>query len=331
MTSMGINTLAIKDIEFVGKDFSQLNTLFERQLSFSVADQSSDCTVLQNGGAMVRLIKSELQAGHVEKHGTSVKEVSFYVSDVETVVGRAEAAGADVISFANGVASVEIYPGLLHRVYPAGSLQDERPSVQPGFEVVSIDHLAICLPEHDFGMVTERYREVFGLHTSHEEYVATGVTAMNSVVLTDEREVTKLVFMQPQDGEKKSQIQAFIDEFGGAGIQHIAFEVRDIVQASNWLTDNGISMLQVPDTYYDDLTGELEVLPYPLDALREANVLVDEDGTGQLLQAFTRPVFERKTVFIELVERRGNNGFGSGNIKSLFKAVEREMAASAKA
>ncbi|MEL6201830.1 MAG: VOC family protein [Pseudomonadota bacterium] len=319
-------SFAFKDIEFVGPDFEQLQKLFKDRLSFSSVIESENETVLQNGGAIVRLVSPSKNEVHVARHGTSIKQVSFYVADVADTVRRAKAAGAKVLFEGPQTAAIEIYPGLIHQIWINNNDVKAKSSSSYGFEVIAIDHLAICLPEHDFGLITDRYRQIFELSTSHEEYVVTGVSAMNSVVLTDENEATKLVFMQPQEGPEKSQIQKFIDEFGGAGVQHIAFEVKDIVHNASWMTGKGLEMLRVPDTYYDVLDEEIDELPYPLDALKNANVLVDEDGTGQLLQAFTKPVFERKTVFIELVERRGSTGFGSGNIKSLFKAVEREMA-----
>lgn len=319
-------SLAIKDIEFVGPDFEKLVNLFKDRLSFRTIRENGSELVLQNGGAIVRLAAPGENETLVARHGTSIKQVSLIVDSVEATVERAKKAGAKVLFYSASNASIEIYPGLVHQIWSDSSDHEHFYSDTVGFDVLAIDHLAICLPEHEFGLITDRYRDVFELHTSHEEYVVTGVSAMNSVVLTDENEATKLVFMQPQDGPKKSQIQTFIDEFGGAGVQHIAFQVQDIVHNANWMTHNGLEMLQVPATYYDELGAEIEDLPYPLDALKGANILVDEDKGGQLLQAFTKPVFERKTVFIELVERRGSKGFGSGNIKSLFKAVEREMA-----
>ena len=319
-------SLAIKDIEFVGPDFEKLVGLFKDRLSFRTISENGGELVLQNGGAIVRLAAPGENETLVARHGTSIKQVSFHVDDVEATVKRAIAAGAKVLFNSASNASIEIYPGLVHQIWNGDLDQEQIYSDTSGFEVLAIDHLAICLPEHEFGLITDRYRDIFELHTSHEEYVVTGVSAMNSVVLTDENEATKLVFMQPQDGPKKSQIQTFIDEFGGAGVQHIAFEVKDIVHNASWMMGNGLEMLQVPGTYYDELSSEMNELPYPLESLQSANILVDEDKGGQLLQAFTKPVFERKTVFIELVERRGSKGFGSGNIKSLFKAVEREMA-----
>ncbi|MEO1749656.1 MAG: VOC family protein, partial [Pseudomonadota bacterium] len=257
-------SFAFKDIEFVGPDFVQLQQLFKDRLSFTTVIENEDETVLRNGDAIVRLVSPSKNQVHVARHGTSIKQVSFYVTDVEGTVKRAKSAGAKVLFEGSQTASIEIYPGLLHQIWQFDEREQSPSGDRNGFEVVAIDHLAICLPEHDFGLITDRYRQVFELSTSHEEYVVTGVSAMNSVVLTDQDEATKLVFMQPQEGPEKSQIQKFIDEFGGAGVQHIAFEVKDIVHNANWMTSKGLEMLRVPDTYYEALDEEIDELPYQL-------------------------------------------------------------------
>jgi 4-hydroxymandelate synthase len=335
-------SFAIRQIEFVGSDLAELRDLFVTRLCFAETEGEDGTRVLANGSAVLKLSVTDEEAAapgnaedaFVKRHGTAIRELGFTVPDVARAVANVREAGGRIISDldAAGVAVVEIYPGLQHSLHAGedGAPEDAAQG-SGGFAVVSIDHVAICLPEHDFNEVTERYRKAFGLHVSHEEYVATGVSAMNSVVLTDGEEQTKLVFMQPRDGVKKSQIQIFIDNHGGAGIQHVAFQVKDIVAAALWLKSQAINLLPVPESYYGELSRRLTDLPHAIDVLRDAQVLVDEDSSGQLLQAFTKPLFTRNTVFLELVERRGSTGFGSGNIKALFKAVEREMAEAANA
>jgi 4-hydroxymandelate synthase len=336
------SSFAIRQIEFVGPDLAELRDLFVKRLCFSEIEGEGGTRILVNGSAVLRLATADSASASpdndehafVTRHDTAIRELGFTVPDVARAVADVRKAGGRIIRDLDdaGTAVVEIYPGLQHSLHAADDEASEHAAQSGGgFNVVAIDHVAICLPEHDFTEVTERYRKAFGLHVSHEEYVATGVSAMNSVVLTDGAEQTKLVFMQPRDGVKKSQIQVFIDNHGGAGIQHVAFQVKDIVAAALWLKSREINLLPVPESYYGELSQRLTDLPHAIDVLRDAQVLVDEDSSGQLLQAFTKPLFTRNTVFLELVERRGSTGFGSGNIKALFKAVEREMAEAANA
>ncbi|QBF32041.1 VOC family protein [Thalassococcus sp. S3] len=331
----------IRQIELVGADLEPLRSLFLDKLSFYDAGPAGPGTqVLRNGAAKFKLTarpKGDATAEQaerlfVERHGTAIRDLGFRVPNVAAVVEATRRAGGRVIRDhdVTDTAIVELYPGLTHSLsgviprVPAGE------AIRSGFAARGIDHVAICLPEDDFETVVKRYADVFGLDVVHEEFVETSTTAMNSVVLADAQKHTKLVFMQPRDGQQKSQIQTFIENHGGAGVQHVAFDVFDIVAAARWLTARGIEMLHVPDSYYEELSDRVAHLPHPVEVLRDAQVLVDEDESGLLLQAFTRPLFERKTAFLELVERRGSTGFGSGNIRALFRAVEREMA-SAKA
>ncbi len=127
-------------------------------------------------------------------------------------------------------------------------------------------------------------------------------------------------------GKKRSQIQEYLDYYGGPGVQHLAMITGDIVQTVRQLRERGVEFLEVPATYYDTLTERVGPIDEPLDDLAELGILVDRDDEGYLLQIFTKAVEDRPTVFFEIIQRRGSRGFGVGNFKALFEALEREQA-----
>ena len=135
----------------------------------------------------------------------------------------------------------------------------------------------------------------------------------------------KLPINEPAEGLKKSQIQEYIDFNNGPGVQHIALLTTDIVSAISTLRNNGVEFLDVPDNYYDDLQGRVGIIDEDIEKLKELKILVDKDSEGYLLQLFTKPVQDRPTLFIEIIQRKGCQGFGKGNFMALFKSIEKEQ------
>ncbi len=135
---------------------------------------------------------------------------------------------------------------------------------------------------------------------------------------------------EPADGKRKSQIQEYVEYYSGAGVQHIALHTSDIITAISHLRARGLNFLRVPDTYYTALRARLAAAPIAitedLDTIQRLNILVDYDDKGYLLQLFTAPMQDRPTLFLEVIQRAGCSGFGAGNFKSLFEAIEREQA-----
>lgn len=152
---------------------------------------------------------------------------------------------------------------------------------------------------------------------------------MNSIVIASPGDVVKMPMNEPAMGKRKSQIEEFVQFYGGAGVQHIAFLTGDIVSTVNNLKNRGVQFIDVPLTYYSDLKDRLlksgMELREDLAALQELRILVDFDEGGYLLQIFTKPLMDRPTVFLEIIQRKNFHGFGAGNFKSLFEAVEREQ------
>jgi 4-hydroxyphenylpyruvate dioxygenase len=155
--------------------------------------------------------------------------------------------------------------------------------------------------------------------------IATEYSALMSKVVSDGSHKVKFPLNEPAVGKKKSQIDEYLEFYGGPGAQHIALATNDIVRAVREMRARGIEFLDTPDSYYDELGNWVGETRVPLDELRELKILADRDEDGYLLQIFTKPVQDRPTVFFELIERHGSLGFGKGNFKALFEAIEREQ------
>jgi 4-hydroxyphenylpyruvate dioxygenase len=192
-----------------------------------------------------------------------------------------------------------------------------------------IDH---CVGNVELGKMDEWvgfYKQVMGF-TNMKEFVgddiATEYSALMSKVVADGSRKVKFPINEPAAGKRKSQIDEYLEFYGGPGVQHIALATDDIVAAVRGMRAVGVDFLATPDSYYDALgewVGETRV---PIDELRKLRILADRDEDGYLLQIFTKPVQDRPTVFFELIERHGSQGFGKGNFKALFEAIEREQA-----
>jgi len=135
----------------------------------------------------------------------------------------------------------------------------------------------------------------------------------------------KFPINEPASGKKKSQIEEYLDFYGGPGAQHLALATDDIIETVTTLRDRGIEFLQAPTSYYRELQGRVGKIDEPLDVLEELGVLVDRDPDGYLLQIFTKPVEDRPTLFYEIIQRKGAKSFGKGNFKALFEAIEKEQ------
>ena len=173
------------------------------------------------------------------------------------------------------------------------------------------------------------YERVFGMtemiHFSDEE-ISTEYSALMSKVVTNGNGRVKFPINEPAEGKRKSQIEEYLEFYGGPGAQHIAVATRDIVRTVTEMRERGIEFLTVPDTYYDEVPSRVPEVVEQLADLREQGILVDRDDEGYLLQIFTKPVGDRPTMFFEVIERHGARGFGEGNFKALFEAIEREQA-----
>jgi 4-hydroxyphenylpyruvate dioxygenase len=156
--------------------------------------------------------------------------------------------------------------------------------------------------------------------------ISTEYSALMSIVMSDNSFAIKFPINEPAPGRRRSQIDEYLDYYGGPGVQHIALLTTDIVATIGTLRENGVEFLSVPDSYYDALPSRVGEIDEAVQTLRDLRILVDRDDEGYLLQLFTKPVEDRPTVFFEIIQRKGSRGFGKGNFKALFEAIEREQA-----
>lgn len=217
-------------------------------------------------------------------------------------------------SFAPGFASRE------------GSKEDGR---QKGLGLAHIDHIVGNVELGAMNRWVDFFASTMGfsqiVHFDDED-ISTEYSALMSKVMQDGSGKVKFPINEPSEGKRKSQIQEYLDYYQGPGIQHLALSTSNIVETVTNLRDCGVEFLYVPTTYYDDLEARVGRINEPVDKLAELGILVDRDEEGYLLQIFTKPVEDRPTLFYEIIERHGSRGFGKGNFKALFEAIEREQA-----
>ena len=163
------------------------------------------------------------------------------------------------------------------------------------------------------------------LHFTDDD-ISTKYSALMSKVMQNGNGRIKFPINEPAKGKKKSQIEEYLDFYNGPGVQHVALLTGDILGAIIKLRENGVEFLEVPDSYYDMLEDRVGRIDESLDTIRDLRILVDRDDEGYLLQLFTKPVEDRPTLFYEIIQRKGSQGFGFGNFKALFEAIEHEQA-----
>lgn len=288
-------------------------------------------------------------AQHIHVHGEGIKDIAFSVHGIEAVFDRAVAGGARALQQpvrrhvghgTVGRARIEACQGALVHSFVerpsdidwlAGDLSPHDPrSVSAGTGLVAIDHLAMAVEGGQLDRTVAFYIETLDFRETHQEHVTTEYSAMRSKVVQNASATVRFPIMEPAAGRRRSQIDHYIDAHHGPGVQHLALRSQDIVASMSRLA-NVIECLPIPSTYYDSLEARVGGLAEELQALRRYGILVDRDATGLLLQLFTRPIGPRPTLFLEVIERRGAQGFGGGNIKALFEAVERAEGAAAPA
>jgi 4-hydroxyphenylpyruvate dioxygenase len=163
-----------------------------------------------------------------------------------------------------------------------------------------------------------------------DEQMHTDYSALRSVVVANYEETIKMPINEPAPGKKKSQIQEYVDYYGSAGVQHIALRTENIIESISNLRSRGMHFLNIPDAYYNELRIRLKKSPVKvtesIDLLQKLKILIDYDDNGYLLQIFTKPIQDRPTCFIEIIQRKNHQGFGAGNFKALFECIEHDQA-----
>jgi 4-hydroxyphenylpyruvate dioxygenase len=316
-------------------------------LETGVRDRAS--VVLRQGECRLILtapLSSDGPIAHaIQVHGDSVSDIAFRVEDASQAFTDAVRGGAHPIleptemRDAQGSvvkATVAVYGDIAHSFierndfvgtfFPGYQTVESTPASGSTPGLSTIDHFAISLPQGALHRWLDFYTQVFDFSPIHEEAITTEFSSMKSKAIEDSSGQIKFVLIEPVPGKRKSQIEEFLHFHEGPGIQHIAFQTNDIVQAIRTLQSNGVGFVSAPGSYYEMLVERVGTISEDIAALREVNVLVDRDGWGYLLQIFSLPVQSRPTLFMEIIERKGARGFGSGNIQALFRALEREQA-----
>ncbi len=198
-----------------------------------------------------------------------------------------------------------------------------------GLRLLEVDHCVGNVELGDMNRFVDYYRDVFGfsqLVHYDDTVIHTEYSALMSKVMTNGTGRIKFPINEPATGRRKSQVQEFLDYYLAAGTQHIALRTDDIVGTVRALRGHGVEFLRLPHAYHASLPARVGDVGVPIETLEELGIEADRDEEGHLLQIFTRPVQDRPTFFFEIIERHGSRGFGVGNFKALFEAIEREQA-----
>lgn len=311
--------------------------------------------VVKQGGITFVLV-SPLRANHPDAarlilHGDGVSDIALQVDDVRTAYNLAVERGAvgvigpKEITDDFGVyeyATIRAYGDTTHTFVNRDRYQG---AFAPGFDpidpsrynpatyhptgLLAIDHIVGNVEEGRMNEWVEFYRRVLGfeqLVSFDDQDISTEYSALMSKVVQGGRGRIKFPINEPAHGKRRSQIEEYIDFYGGAGVQHIAMATNDIIKTVRALKANDVSFLRVPKTYYENLRERIGNIKEDFDDLAELGILVDRDDEGYMLQIFTKPVQDRPTLFFEIIQREGAKSFGKGNFKALFEAIEREQA-----
>ncbi|MEU5851808.1 4-hydroxyphenylpyruvate dioxygenase [Saccharopolyspora shandongensis] len=291
-------------------------------------------------------------ADHHRRHGDGVVDLPMEVLDVDRCVEHARAQGATVLEEPHDVsdehgtirtAAIATYGETRHTLldrsrytgpYLPGYVAQQgsyvKPADAPKRLFQAVDH---CVGNVELGQMdswVEFYNRVMGFVNMAEfvgDDIATDYSALMSKVVANGNHRVKFPLNEPAVGKRKSQIDEYLEFYRGSGCQHIALATGDIIKTVTAMRAAGVEFLNTPDAYYDDpeLRARIGEVRVPIETLKEHGILVDRDEDGYLLQIFTKPIGDRPTVFYELIERHGSLGFGKGNFKALFEAIEREQ------
>uniref|UniRef100_A0A1D1XX13 4-hydroxyphenylpyruvate dioxygenase n=1 Tax=Anthurium amnicola TaxID=1678845 RepID=A0A1D1XX13_9ARAE len=298
----------------------------------------------------------KLMSDHQSLHGDGVKDVAFTVDNVREIWKNCVQRGGKPIREPweerdeNGVvimATLGTYGDTVHTLverknyhgeflpnFHRLSFKDPLEETLPPTNLGYLDHVVGNQPDLEMNQICEMYEKVFNFHrfwSVDDKQIHTEYSSLRSIVMADYHERIKMPVNEPAIGRRKSQIQEYVDYYGGAGVQHIALRTEDIITSVTNLRARGTEFITIPNTYYDNLRERLQTsctkILEDIEILQKLHILVDYDEEGYLLQIFTKPLQDRPTLFIEVIQRRNHQGFGAGNFKSLFEAIERDQEA----
>ena len=284
-------------------------------------------------------------ADHVLRHGDGVKDIALEVDDVEKAFAETTKRGAlpvdepHEVKDENGIvrrAAIATYGDTIHSFIDRSKY---RGPFLPGYKAMGkktegpllyIDHVVGNVSLGDMNKYVKYYADVMGfsqlIHFDDKD-ISTEYSALMSKVMQGGEGRIKFPINEPAEGKRKSQIEEYLDFYRGPGVQHIALATGNIIETVSRLRDSGIPFLKVPHSYYEMLPERVGKIDENIGDLDKLGILVDRDEEGYLLQIFTKNIVDRPTVFFEVIQRKGSRGFGKGNFKALFEAIEREQEA----
>ncbi|KAF6832509.1 4-hydroxyphenylpyruvate dioxygenase [Colletotrichum musicola] len=358
VTLFGFRTVAYKGLE-TGSRYLASYAVENNNVRFVFTSPIRSEVHLPEGEAISdaeRELLREIHA-HLEKHGDAVKDVAFEVDNVEGVYNKAVQEGAQSVQPPTVLADPEhgdvltavirTYGDTTHTLISRNSYKGP---FLPGFRAAKPSPATVSLPnvplariDHCVGnqswneMVAACafYEQCLSFHrfwSVDDSQICTEFSALNSIVMSSANNLVKMPINEPAPGKKKSQIEEYVVFNSGPGVQHIALLTLDIISTVSAMRARGVEFIAVPSTYYDTMRHRLKTekrnweLKEDLDTIEALNILIDYDEQGYLLQLFTKPLMDRPTVFVEIIQRNHFEGFGAGNFKSLFEAIEREQA-----
>ncbi|MCW2492069.1 MAG: 4-hydroxyphenylpyruvate dioxygenase [Frankiales bacterium] len=289
---------------------------------------------------------------HHGQHGDGISDIALEVPDVDKCIEHARTQGATILqephdySDEHGTvrsATIAAYGDTRHTLidrsrydgpYLPGYVQRSsrlaRPAGSPKRLFQALDHVVGNVELGNMDQWVDFYNRVMGFLNMAEfigDDIATDYSALMSKVVSSGNHRVKFPLNEPAFGKKKSQIDEYLEFYSGPGVQHLALATNDILRTVDTLTANGVRFLSTPDSYYEDpeLRERIGEVRVPIEDLQRRGILVDRDEDGYLLQIFTKPIGDRPTLFFEFIERHGSLGFGKGNFRALFEAIEREQ------
>ena len=283
---------------------------------------------------------------HLNQHGDGVKIVALWVPDATKAFEETTKRGAKPFQQPqaseddNGkvvTSGIYTYGETVHLFVERNDYNGpflpgyvaRSPKYQP--ESVGLKYIDHMVGNVDWGQMNtwvKFYAEVMGFSqiiSFDDNDISTEYTALMSKVMSNCNGRIKFPINEPAEGKKRSQIEEYINFYKGAGVQHLALATDNIISTIHELRERGVDFLDVPDSYYLDLQDRVGAIDEDIEVLKKYKILVDRDDEGYLLQLFTKPLMDRPTVFIEIIQRKGATSFGKGNFKALFEAIEREQ------
>ncbi|MBC2838008.1 4-hydroxyphenylpyruvate dioxygenase [Robiginitalea sp. SC105] len=283
---------------------------------------------------------------HLDRHGDGVKAIALWVDDAKKSFEETVKRGAEpymepeIREDKHGtvtLSGIHTYGETVH-VFVERSGYDG--PFMPGYRAWEphyraedaglkyIDHMVGNVGWNEMNKWCEFYAKVMGfaqLISFDDKDISTEYTALMSKVMSNGNGRIKFPINEPAEGRKKSQIEEYIEFYNGAGVQHMALATDNIIKTVSDLRERGVEFLRVPAVYYEDVLDRVGEIDEELEPLRDLGILIDRDEEGYLLQIFTKPILDRPTLFIEIIQRKGARSFGKGNFKALFEAIEREQ------